>query len=97
MNEKVNIIIWIIVCYGLAIVVFFAAKLYGKRRADKNSERARDLNERAGEDNRSLGEKERRTQELIERQADDYRTAERNNRRAKELIGKAKDILADNN
>lgn len=111
MNEKVSTIIWIIICCGLALVVFFLAKLYGKRGTDKDSERARDLNERAGEDNRSLEEKERRTRELIEesraeieragelieRQADDYRAAEKNNRRAKELIGKAKDILADNN
>lgn len=111
MNETASVIIWIIVCCGLAIVVFLIAKFFGKRRTDKNSERARDLNERAGENNRSLEEKERRTRELIEesraeieragelieRQADDYRTAEKNNRRAKELIGKAKDILADNN
>lgn len=111
MNEKVSAIIWIIVCCGLAIVVFYVSKFFGKRRADKDSKRARDLNERAGENNRSLEEKERRTRELIEesraeieragelieRQADDYRAAEKNNRRAKELIGKAKDILADNN
>ena len=111
MNETTSVIVWIIICCGLAIVVFFLAKLYGKRGADKDSGRARDLNERAGEDNRSLEEKERRTRELIEesraeverardlieRQDDDYRAAEENNRRAKELIGKAKDILADNN
>ena len=108
MNEKVSTTIWIGFCCAVSFVVFYAAKFFGKRRADKDSERARDLNERAGEDNRSLEEKERRTRELIEesraeieragelieRQADDYRTAEKNNRRAKELIGKAKDILA---
>ena len=111
MNETTSVIIWIVVCCSLAVAVFFAAKLYRKRGTDKDSERARDLNERAGENNRSLEEKERRTRELIEesraeieragelieRQADDYRAAEKNNRRAKELIGKAKDILADNN
>lgn len=111
MNETTSIIIWIAFCCGLAVVVFIAAKLYGKRGTDKNTDRARDLNERAGEDNRSLEEKERRARELIEesraeversrelveRQADDYRAAEENNRRTKELIGKAKDILADDN
>ena len=111
MNEKVSTVIWIGVCCAVSFVVFYASKFFGKRRADKDSERARDLNERAGENNRSLEEKERRTRELIEesraeieragelieRQADDYRTAEKNNRRAKELIGKAKDILADDN
>lgn len=111
MNEKVGNFIWISICCAISFVVFYASKFFGKRRTDKDSERARDLNERAGEDNRSLEEKERRTRELIEesraeieragelieRQADDYRAAEKNNRRAKELIGKAKDILADNN
>lgn len=111
MNETTSTIIWTAVCCGVAFVVFIAAELYGKRRADRDSERARDLNERAGENNRSLEEKERRARELIEEsraevertreligeQDDDYRTAEKNNRRAKELIGKAKDILADDN
>ena len=110
MNEKVSAVIWIIVCWIIVFVAFFGFKFYRKRRADKDSGRARDLNERAGADNRNLEEKERRTRELIEearaeirrtddligRQADDYSRAEENNRRAKELIGKAKDILADN-
>lgn len=108
MNEKVSTTIWVSICCAAAFVVFYASKFFGKRRADKDSERARDLNDRAGEDNRSLEEKERRTRELIEesraeterardlieRQGDDYSRAEENNRRAKELIGKAKDILA---
>jgi hypothetical protein len=111
MNETAGTVIWAAVCFCVAIVVFFCFKFIGKRGADENNRRARDLNDRAGEDNRSLEEKERRTRELIEeskaeigraddligRQADDYRTAEKNNRRAKELIGKAKDILADDN
>ena len=110
MNETSSKIIWLTVCCVVAVVGYIAIKLFRKRRADADSERARDLNERAGEDNRSLEEKERRTRELIEesraeveragelveRQNDDYRAAEKNNRRAKELIGKAKDILADN-
>ena len=111
MNEKVNSVIWIGVYCVIAIVLFYADKFFGKRRADKDSGRARGLNERAGEDNRSLEEKERRTRELIEEaraeterardlvegQDNDYRRAEENNRRTKELIGKAKDILADDN
>jgi hypothetical protein len=111
MNEKVSVIIWISICCIVAFILFYADKFFGKRRADKDCDRARDLNERAGENNRSLEEKERRTRELIEesraeverarelveRQDDDYSTAEKNNRRAKELIGRAKEILADDN
>lgn len=111
MNEKISTTIWIGICCAVSFVVFYASKFFGKRRADTDNQRARDLNERAGADNRSLEEKERRTRELIEesraeirraddligRQADDYSRAEENNRRAKELIGKAKDILADDN
>jgi len=111
MNEKVSTTIWIGICCAISFVVFYASKLFGKRGADKDSDRARELNERAGDNNRSLEEKEQRTRELIEEsraeterarrlvegQADDNRRAEENNRRAKELIGKAKDILADDN
>lgn len=111
MNEATNIVIWIAVCCIVAVVVFLIARLTGKRGADSDCDRARDLNERAGESNRSLEEKERRARELIEEsraeikrageliqeQNDDYRRAEENTRRAKELIGKAKDILARDN
>lgn len=111
MNEKVSTAIWIGICCAVSFVVFYASKFFGKRRVDADNQRARDLNDRAGADNRSLEEKERRTRELIEesraeverarelveRQDDDYSTAEKNNRRAKELIGRAKEILADDN
>ena len=111
MNEKVSTTIWIGICCAVSFVVFYASKFFGKRRADTDNQRARDLNERAGADNRSLEEKERRTRELIEesraeverarelveRQDDDYSAAEKNNRRAKELIGRAKEILVDDN
>ena len=111
MNEKVSTTIWVTICCAVSFILFYASKLFGKRRTDKNIDRARELNERAGDNNRSLEEKERRTRELIEEsraeterarklvegQADDNRRAAENNRRAKELIGKAKDILADDN
>ncbi len=111
MNEAHSTVFYVLLCCVIAFMVYICTKLFGKRRADADNQRARDLNDRAGADNRSLEEKERRTRELIEesraeirradeligRQADDYSRAEENNRRAKELIGKAKDILADDN
>lgn len=111
MNEKVSAVILVIACCAVSFILLCASRFFGKRRADRNIDRARELNERAGDNNRSLEEKEQRARELIkesraeterarklvEGQTDDNRRAAENNRRAKELIGKAKDILADDN
>ena len=107
MNETTGSIVWIVICCIIAVVLFCAFEFFRKRRTDSDSERIEELNGRAGENNRSLEEKERRTRELIEEsraeterardliegQGDDYRRAEENNRRTKELIGKAEKIL----
>ena len=110
MNEKALSIFSYIVIVAVAVAVCAGFSWFRKRKADRDSERARELNDRAGTDNQRLADKERETRELIEKsraeleradeliqgQADDYRRAEKNNIRAKELSREAKDIL-DNN
>lgn len=107
MNEKAYSVFLYVVIVAVAIAVCAGINWFRKRKADRDSERARELNDRAGTDNQRLADKERETRELIEKsraelertdalirgQADDYSRAEKNNRRAKELIREAKDIL----
>lgn len=111
MNETVNTILCVCLCWIIALVLFFAIKYFGKRGTAADSKRAEELERRAADNNSELAEAERRTREAIEaaraanresdrvirEQAEDNNRAEANNRRASELLKRAEEIVNKNN
>lgn len=93
MNETLHSIISFIVGFFVGAFMLAVAKLFGKRGADTNSERIEELEQGAAEDNRALGEEERRTDTILEDQAEDNRRSGETNRRINELIQRAEEIL----
>lgn len=77
----------------VGIILCTAYKLFGKGRADTDNQRIEELEQGTAEDNRTLGEEERRTDSILEDQAADNRRSGEANRRAGELIQRAEEIL----
>lgn len=93
MNETINSIFNIGGGILVGIILCAVYRLFGKRRADTNSERIEELERGTAEDNRTLGEEERRTDAILKDQAADYRRSGETNRRINELIQRAEEIL----
>lgn len=93
MNETLRSIIFGTIGFFIGAFMFAIAKLFGKGGANTNSERIEELERGAAENNRTLGEEERRTDAILEDQAADNRRSGEINRRANELIQRAEEIL----
>ena len=90
----------IIISFGVSVIFSFllgrcSTHGSGISGADGGTESARDLEQRAAEDNRQLGDAERRTADTIREQAGDIGRAKSNSEKAGELIKKGKEILLD--
>ena len=93
MHETINSIFSIGGGILVGIILCTAYKLFRKGRADTDNQRIEELERGAAEDNRTLGEEERRTDTILEDQAADNRQSGEINRRARELIKRAEEIL----
>lgn len=93
MNETLNSIYNIGGGILVGIILCTVYKFFGKGRADADNQRIEELKRGAAEDNRTLGEEERRTDTILEDQAADNRRSGEINRRADELIQRAEEIL----
>ena len=93
MHETINSIFSIGGGILVGIILCTAYKLFRKGRAGTDNQRIGELERGAAEDNRTLGEEERRTDAILEDQAADNRQSGEINRRARELIKRAEEIL----
>ena len=98
MNEAADFIIGIVIgIISIGASVWGIRQCHAIRRtvpgAQSDAQRARELNERATDNNRQLTESERAAADLIGQQETDIGRAAEANRRAAALIDKARNIL----
>ena len=98
MNEAANFVIGIVIgITSIGAAVWGIRQCHAIRRtipgAQSDAQRARELNERAADNNRQLTEAERAAADIIGQQGTDIGRAAEANRRAAALINKARNIL----